>query len=119
MPALPDTIHARARERDASGEAVLSFIADLTVETEVQRLVDFVLFRPGRIDILVNNAGMAQTGRPTETKPVRETSFAEWQNQIAITLHTAFRMIRAVLPSMTPQKYVAGDVISSVTGPPR
>ena len=30
-----DRIHARARELDADGERVLSFIADLTVETDV------------------------------------------------------------------------------------
>ncbi len=96
-----DRIHARARELDAGGEQVLSFIADLTVETDVQRFVDSVLSRAGRIDILVNNAGMTQTGRPTDSKPLIETSFAEWQNQISITLHTAFRMTRAVLPSMT------------------
>lgn len=112
-----DRIHARARELDAGGEAVLSFIADLTVETEVQRFVDSVLSRTGRIDILVNNAGMAQTGRPTESKPLRETSFAEWQNQIAITLHTAFRMTRAVLPGMTQQKYGRIVNVTSVTGP--
>ncbi len=112
-----DRIHTRARELDSSGEAVLSFVADLTVETEVQRLVDSVLSRWGRIDILVNNAGMTQTGRPTASKPLIETSFAEWQNQIAITLHTAFRMTRAVLPSMTAQKYGRIVNITSVTGP--
>jgi 3-oxoacyl-[acyl-carrier protein] reductase len=112
-----DRIHARARELDAGGEAVLSFIADLTVETDVQRFVDSVLSRAGRIDILVNNAGMSQSGRPTESKPVRETSFAEWQNQIAITLHTAFRMTRAVLPGMTQQKYGRIVNVTSVTGP--
>jgi 3-oxoacyl-[acyl-carrier protein] reductase len=112
-----DRIHARARELDAGGEAVLSFIADLTVETEVQRFVDSVLSRAGRIEILVNNAGMAQTGRPSASKPVRETSFAEWQNQIAITLHTAFRMTRAVLPGMTQQKYGRIVNVTSVTGP--
>src|SRR5712692_6365321 len=79
-----DRIHARARELDAGGEKVLSFIADLTVETEVQRFVDSVLSRAGRIDILVNNAGMTQTGRPTEGKLLIKTSFAEWQNQISI-----------------------------------
>src|ERR1700719_3372256 len=62
-----DRIHARARELDATGNAVLSFVADLTVETEVQRLVDSVLSRLGRINILVNNAGMAQTGRPAKS----------------------------------------------------
>jgi 3-oxoacyl-[acyl-carrier protein] reductase len=112
-----DRIHARARELDAGGEAVLSFIADLTVETEVQRFVDSVLSRAGRIDILVNNAGMAQTKRPMDSKPLRETSFAEWQNQIAITLHTAFRMTRAVLPGMTQQKYGRIVNVTSVTGP--
>jgi 3-oxoacyl-[acyl-carrier protein] reductase len=112
-----DRIHARARELDAGGDGVLSFIADLTVETEVQRLVDSVLSRTGRIDILVNNAGLAQTGRTMEGKPLLETSFAEWQNQIAITLHTAFRMIRAVLPSMIRQKYGRIVNVTSVTGP--
>jgi 3-oxoacyl-[acyl-carrier protein] reductase len=112
-----DRIHARARELDDQGNAVLSFVADLTVETEVQRLVDSVLSRVGRIDILVNNAGMAQTGRPMEGKPLIETSFAEWQNQIAITLHTAFRMTRAVLPGMTTQKYGRIVNVTSVTGP--
>src|SRR6267143_1835567 len=62
-----ERIHARARELDAGGEGVLSFIADLTVETEVQRLVDSVLSRAGRIHILVNNAGMAQSGRTMES----------------------------------------------------
>ena len=112
-----DRIHARARELDASGNGVLSFIADLTLETDVQRLVDSVLTRLGRIDILVNNAGMAQSGRPTESKPLIQTSFAEWQNQISITLHTAFRMTRAVLPKMTEQKYGRIVNVTSVTGP--
>jgi len=109
-------IHARARELEAGGEGVLSFIADLTVETEVQRLVDSVLSRVGRIDILVNNAGMAQIGRAMESKRLIEMSFAEWQNQIAITLHTAFRMTRAVLPGMTAQKYGRIVNVTSVTG---
>jgi 3-oxoacyl-[acyl-carrier protein] reductase len=112
-----DRIHSRARELNAGGEGVLSFIADLTVEAEVQKFVDSVLSRAGRIDILVNNAGMAQTGRPTNGKPLIGTSFAEWQNQLAITLHTAFHMTRAVLPGMTRQKYGRIVNVTSVTGP--
>src|SRR5229473_1897427 len=81
-----ERIHLRARELDAGGEAVLSFIADLTVETEVQRFVDSVLSRAG-------------------------------QNQISITLHTAFRMTRAVLPAMAEQKYGRIVNVTSVTGP--
>ena len=112
-----DRIHTRARELDSGGEKVLSFVADLTVETDVKRFVDSVLSRLGRIDILVNNAGMVQTGRADTSKPLIETSFAEWQNQIAITLHTAFRMTRAVLPSMVQQKYGRIVNVTSVTGP--
>jgi 3-oxoacyl-[acyl-carrier protein] reductase len=112
-----DRIHARARELNGDGEEVLSYIADLTVETDVERLADAVLSRCGRIDILVNNAGMAQTGRPTKSKPLVETSFAEWQNQIALTLHTAFYMTRAVLPGMSRQKYGRIVNVTSVTGP--
>src|SRR5260370_20199160 len=117
ITATTERVHTRAREIDAGGDRVLSFIADLTVETDVQRFVDSVLSRAGRIDILVNNAGMAQTGQPTESKPLMKTSFAEWQNQIAITLHTAFRMTRSVLPAMTQQKYGRIVNVTSVTGP--
>src|SRR6202165_4617482 len=60
-----DRIHARARELDSGGEGVFSFIADLTVETEVQRLVDSVVSRAGRIDLLAYNGGMAPSARPT------------------------------------------------------
>lgn len=112
-----DRIHARARELAGDGHEVLSLVADLTIETEVQRLVDSVLSRCGRIDVLVNNAGMAQTGRAAESKPFVETSFPEWQNQIGITLHTAFCMTRAVLPGMIEQRYGRIVNVTSVTGP--
>src|SRR6201988_1619951 len=82
-----DRVHSRARELNDDGEGVLSFVADLTVEAEARKFVDSVLSRAGRIDILVNNAGMARTGRPTDSKPLIGTSFAEWQNQTATTLH--------------------------------
>ncbi len=112
-----DRIHARARELDPTGKRVLSFVADLTSEAEVQRLVDSVIARTPGINILVNNAGMAQTGRPTKSKTLAESSYSEWQNQIAITLHTAFLVTRAVLPGMTQRKYGRIVNVSSVTGP--
>lgn len=110
-------IHERGRELNGSGARVLSYVADLTSETEAQRLVDSVVERTGRIDILVNNAGMAQSGKPWQSRSLQEMSFSEWQNQIAITLHTAFLMTRAVLPHMTRQKYGRIVNVTSVTGP--
>ena len=110
-------IHERARELDPSGTRVTAHVADLTNETEVQRLVEAVVARTGRIDILVNNAGMAQSGRPIESATLESSTYDDWKRQIEITLHTAFLMTRAVLPVMTQRKYGRIINVSSVTGP--
>jgi 3-oxoacyl-[acyl-carrier protein] reductase len=112
-----ERIHERALELDASGKNIIAIVADLTREEDVRRLVDTVIKRNGRIDVLVNNAGMAQTGRPIDGKTLQESSYADWQRQIEITLHTAFLMTRAVLPVMTKNKYGRIVNVSSVTGP--
>ncbi len=110
-------IHERARELDASDLRILALDEDLTSEAAVQRLVESVLRRYGRIDILVNNAGMTQTGRPFTGRPVLDTTYADWQRQIEITLNTSFLMTRAVLPGMVSRKYGRIVNVSSVTGP--
>jgi 3-oxoacyl-[acyl-carrier protein] reductase len=112
-----ERIHKRASEIDPSGTRVLAFVADLTVETAAERLIESVLARTGRLDILVNNAGMAQIGRPIEGSTVEHSSYADWQRQIEITLHTAFLMTRAALPRMSSRKYGRIVNVSSVTGP--
>jgi 3-oxoacyl-[acyl-carrier protein] reductase len=112
-----ERIHERARELDASGKNVIAIVADLTEESAARRIVDMVIERSGRIDVLVNNAGMAQSGHSLEGKTLRESSYADWQRQIKITLHTAFLMTRAVLPVMTQRKYGRIVNVSSVTGP--
>jgi 3-oxoacyl-[acyl-carrier protein] reductase len=110
-------IHERARELDARDGQILAFDEDLTSESAVQRLVESVLHRYGRIDVLVNNAGMTQTGRPLESRPLLNTTFSDWQRQLEITLNTAFLMTRAVLPAMTARNYGRIVNVSSVTGP--
>jgi 3-oxoacyl-[acyl-carrier protein] reductase len=112
-----ERIHERAREIDPTGSRVMAFVADLTVETEAQRLIESVMARSGRIDILVNNAGMAQTGQPMEGATLEKSTYEDWKRQIEITLHTAFLMTRAVLPIMTRQRYGRIVNVSSVTGP--
>jgi 3-oxoacyl-[acyl-carrier protein] reductase len=112
-----ERIQERARELDPSGNRVMALVADLTVEAQVERLVESVMARTGRIDILVNNAGMAQTGRPMEGATLEKSTYTDWQRQIEITLHTAFLMTRAVLPGMRQRKYGRIVNVSSVTGP--
>jgi 3-oxoacyl-[acyl-carrier protein] reductase len=112
-----ERIQERARELDASGSRVMAIVADLTVETEVQRLIESVMARTGRIDILVNNAGITQTGQPMEGATLEKSTYGDWKRQIEITLNTAFLMTRAVLPIMTQQGYGRIVNVSSVTGP--
>jgi len=112
-----DRIHERVRELDPSGQSVFAYVADLTKEIEATRLVDDVFHRSGRLDILVNAAGMAQSGKPFKTLALQNTSYEEWHRQIAITLDTAFLMIRSALPRMMAGKYGRIVNVSSVTGP--
>ena len=110
-------IHERAKELDAGGDRVSAFIADLTHETAAGQLVDAVLRRSRRIDVLVNNAGMAQSGSSIEDKTLLESTYTDWKRQIEITLHTAYLMTRAVLPTMMSARYGRIVNVSSVTGP--
>jgi 3-oxoacyl-[acyl-carrier protein] reductase len=110
-------IYHSAKQLDPSGERVHPFIADLTLESEAQRVVDEVAKRTGRIDILVNNAGMAQNGQQPGNTAVQQLTFAAWQQQLAMTLNTAFLMTRAVLPIMKNQQYGRIVNVTSVTGP--
>jgi 3-oxoacyl-[acyl-carrier protein] reductase len=96
---------------------VSAFVADLTSEAAASELVDAVLRRMGRIDVLVNNAGLAQSNRPIEDRTLQESAYSDWKRQIEITLHTAFLMTRAVLPTMVERKYGRIVNVSSVTGP--
>ena len=117
ITATGERIHARAKELDPSGAQVISFIADLTEEQQVEQFVQTVKTRMGRIDILVNNAGMAKGGQQPGSGDLETLSFAAWQEQLAMTLNTAFLMTRAVLPIMKQQKYGRIVNVSSVTGP--
>src|SRR5580692_65941 len=75
--ATSERIHETARQLDPSGERVFPFVADLTDEARVQKIVDDVTKRTGRIDILVNNAGMAQNGKQPGNTTVESIRYAD------------------------------------------
>ena len=112
-----ERIFDRANSIDSEGERLIARVADLTKEAQVSRFLQEVLSWSDRTDILVNNAGMSQVGLEIGSRKIEESSFDDWQKQIAITLHTAFLMTRAVLPVMRKQEYGRIVNVSSVTGP--
>jgi NAD(P)-dependent dehydrogenase (short-subunit alcohol dehydrogenase family) len=80
---------------------------DVTDDESVQRAIDFILQREGRLDIVVNNAGIALAG------PLELTSVEEAKRQIDVNLYGAFRVCLAVLHIMRHQ----GSGISSTSVP--
>ena len=67
---------------------------DVTAETDIQRMVQEVQNRCGRIDILVNNAGTNIRKRP------EELSEQEWHTVLDTNLTSAFLCSKACYPLM-------------------
>jgi len=77
---------------------------DLTDPVSIQKAIDQVLQKEGRIDVLVNNAGM-HTGGSIETSPIENAKLQMDTNVMGIAY-----MLREVLPSMRKQK--SGTIIN-------
>ena len=81
----------------AAGGAALPIPADVTVETEVERVFGTLVERGGRLDVLVNNAGTAVRG------PIDELQIEDWDRVIAINLRAPFLCTRQALRIMKRQ----------------
>lgn len=79
----------------ASGRDALAVPADLTQAEAVERLVQRIRERYGRLDVLVNNAGVLGAHAPIADYPVDE-----WDAVLAANLTAVFRLTKAVLPLM-------------------
>ncbi len=93
LAATADEIHA------ATGAEVFPLEADLTDDAQIRRLVDGTLARFGRIDILVTNNGGPSAGF------FADFDDEAWLAAHKLTLMSAVRLIRAVLPTMQAQKW--------------
>jgi NAD(P)-dependent dehydrogenase (short-subunit alcohol dehydrogenase family) len=76
-------------------ERILTAAADVTQAGSVESLVASIRDQFGSIDVLLNTAGGWSGG-----KPVGETSVEDWDHMLALNLHSAFLLARAVLPAM-------------------
>ena len=83
-----------------SGQKVLVKKGDVSVERDVQDLVDETLAKLGGCHIIVNNAGIY--GPKGE---VEEVDWAEWVKAIEINVYGSILMCRAILPHFKAQGY--------------
>ena len=93
------------------GVETLAIKCDITDTDNVDKMVDEVLAKFGRIDILVNNAG---TGAVAPAEDITDEQFL---NEMNIDLFGSFRVARAVAKkSMIPNKYGRVINIASMYG---
>jgi 3-oxoacyl-[acyl-carrier protein] reductase len=112
------TICARGQEklnqtaaeiRDRTGAEVLAVGIDVTVEADVQRLVEETLAQYGRVDILVCNAGGPPSGVFDDFSP------EQWRQAIELNLMSTVNLCRAVVPLMREQRWGRIINITSVS----
>jgi NAD(P)-dependent dehydrogenase (short-subunit alcohol dehydrogenase family) len=84
-----------AAEIGLPAERVCIVAADVTQTNGVSDLRAAIVERFGQADVLLNVAGGWSGG-----KTVAETSLEEWDRMLALNLHSAFLLSRAVLPAM-------------------
>jgi 3-oxoacyl-[acyl-carrier protein] reductase len=119
LAALGATVHVtsttdRIRDRaSALGDASVGVVADLTVEADVEALLEAV----GAVDVLVNNAGMLSVHSPDVQAPLTAMTPAQWRADVARNLDTAFLVTRAFLPAMAAAGWGRVVNVASTTGP--
>jgi 3-oxoacyl-[acyl-carrier protein] reductase len=96
-------------ELRALGVEAEVYLADVTLEDEVNSMVEKVIERFGRIDILVNNAGINRDGL------VHKGDLKNWSAVVDVNLTGPFLCTKAVLPSMRQNNYGRIVNISSLT----
>jgi len=104
--ALEPAAHAIQQE---TGAEVTAVRADVSLHSDVERLVRTALHRLGQIDILVVNAGGPKTGGFLDLTP------ADWQEATQLTLMSAVYLCYAVAPHMIERRTGSILAIESYT----
>ncbi len=119
LTATSERVLDRAADLRNDGTPTVGVTADLTDETQVDRLLSAVTAALGRPTVLVNNAGMTSVAVPGsgESGTVNGMSLDRWRLALARNLDTAFLTTRALLPGMLAEGWGRVVMVTSVTGP--
>ena len=97
-------LQAVVEQVQAKGVQGVSVQADVSVETDVQQVIDSTLETFGRVDIVINNAGIGGGGY------IHKHDVDTWDRVMAINLRGPFLFARKVLPLMRDQH--SGHIIN-------
>ncbi len=93
-----------AKEIESMGRKTLSLGGDITVEEDVNNIVNQALEEFGKIDVLVNNAGV------TSTDSFLQMPYRRWRLILSVNLDGTYLCTKIVLPHMLEKK--SGMVIN-------
>ena len=82
----------------AAGGAASGMMANVARRGDVDRFIQMVVAKWGRIDILVNNAGILRLA------PLESISEERWDETLAVHLKGTFNCTQAVMPFMKQQR---------------
>lgn len=96
-----------AQEIRALGGAAIAVRTNVTLAEDTQAMVKAVVAAHGRVDILVNNAAV------WTTKLFKDMTPQDYDKDIRVTLYGTLNSSRAVLDTMTEQKY--GRIVNLIS----
>ena len=83
---------------------------DLHDKESIEKAIEFVKSKEGRLDVVINNAGMGITG------PIEETETEEMRKAFETNFFGAIEVMKAVLPVMREQKKGIIINVTSIAG---
>jgi NAD(P)-dependent dehydrogenase (short-subunit alcohol dehydrogenase family) len=102
-----DSLGTVAGEAEEMGAEVLAIPADVSVRSDVERLVDESVQHFGRVDVLVNNAGLLGPRVPIEEYPEDE-----WRRVLDANLTAPFLLSKVIIPHL-PE---GGSIVNVTSG---
>ncbi|MFH1022784.1 MAG: 3-oxoacyl-[acyl-carrier-protein] reductase [Planctomycetota bacterium] len=111
LDVLSDEAEATAKAvAEAFSVETLAFKADVTNLADIEKIVETVQAKWGRVDILVNNAGI------TRDNLLIRMSDEEWDKVLAVNLKGAFLCLKAVARPMMKQRRGRIVNVASIVG---
>ncbi len=107
---IADQASRVAEKVQAMGRKSLAIGMDISKSPEVNRAIQQVLDKFGRVDILVNNAGICQA------KAIEQITEEEWDRLFAVNMKGVFLCSKAVMGIMKRQKYGKIINLGSIAG---